>query len=254
VHLSYRGQLADGRNRPQSNYAPRTLGSAASPLMHKLLEHHQGVQATALELKTVRLWIDTGAPYPGTYAALGSGMIGSYAENQLSHPDAAWPQVQAGAAAIERRCVACHANVGPLPRTPSDDQKLPPWNPLQGRDTRRHFSRHVLYNLTRPEMSPLLLAALAKDAGGYGRCRGPVFASTADPDYQAILAGIRQAGEKLNEMKRFDMPGFVPRVDWVREMKRFGILPASHDPAAKVDYYAAERRYWESLWYKPEAR
>ncbi len=52
-------------------------------------------------------------------------------------------------------------------------------------------------------------------------------------------------------MKRFDMPGFRPRVDWVREMKRFGFLPPEHDPARPVDYYALERAYWESFWYKP---
>ena len=71
------------------------------------------------------------------------------------------------------------------------------------------------------------------------------------PDYQAILEGVTEAGRHLERIKRFDMPGFVPRVDWVREMKRFGILPANHDSGAPVDYYAAERRYWQSLWYEP---
>jgi hypothetical protein len=50
---------------------------------------------------------------------------------------------------------------------------------------------------------------------------------------------------------RFDMPEFHPRLDWVREMKRFGILPQNHDPAAPLDCYATERKYWESLWYHP---
>jgi mono/diheme cytochrome c family protein len=254
IHLTFSAQVADGRNRAKSNYPPRALGSSASPLMHKLLARHQGVSATAHEIKMVRLWIESGAPYPGTYAALGSGMIGAYSENQLSHPDAAWPPVRAASAALARRCGSCHGKNAPLPLTPSDDQKLPPWDPLQPRDLRRHFSRHVLYNLTRPEMSPLLLAALARSGGGWGLCRGTVFSTPTDPDYGLVLAGIREAAGKLAEMKRFDMPGFVPRVDWVREMKRFGVLPASHDPAAQVDYYAAERRYWESLWYRPVAR
>jgi hypothetical protein len=179
-------------------------------------------------------------------------MIGSYTENQLSHPDADWPLVQAGAAAMRRRCGSCHEPNMPLPLTPSDDRKLPPWDPLKGQDVRRQYSRHVVYNLTRPQYSVLLLAPLARDAGGWGRCKGSVFASTADPDYQTILAGITEAKSKLEEIKRFDMPGFVPSVNWVREMKRFGILPATHNPAQSVDYYAAERRYWESLWYRPE--
>ena len=120
------------------------------------------------------------------------------------------------------------------------------------RDLRRRVSRHLLYNLTRPAKSMLLLSPLSRGAGGYGLCKGPVFNDTSDPDYAAILAGIEEAGRQLEAMKRFDMPGFRPRIDWVREMKRFNILPATHDPAAPVDYYAAEREYWRSLWYTPE--
>jgi hypothetical protein len=47
------------------------------------------------------------------------------------------------------------------------------------------------------------------------------------------------------------MPGFRPRADWVREMKRYSILPADLDPAVPINCYAVERKYWESLWYKP---
>ena len=31
----------------------------------------------------------------------------------------------------------------------------------------------------------------------------------------------------LEQVTRFDMPGFRPRGDWVRELKRFGILTSS---------------------------
>ena len=48
------------------------------------------------------------------------------------------------------------------------------------------------------------------------------------------------------------MPGFRPRADWVREMKRYGILPPDLDPAAPLDCYAADA-VRESLWYKPAA-
>ena len=54
--------------------------------------------------------------------------------------------------------------------------------------------------------------------------------------------------EQLDQVKRFDMPGFRPRPDWVREMKRYGILPSDLDAAAAVDCYGTERRYWTSLW------
>jgi hypothetical protein len=250
-NLTIRGQVADGRNRPRSNYPPRALGSAASPLLHKLTREHFGVHATDRERKLVRLWIETGAPYPGTYAALGTGMIGHYIENQLQRPDLEWPLVRASEAALRRRCVWCHGADKPLPLTPSDDQKLPPWDPLKQVDSRRMYARHLLYNLTRPEKSMLLLAPLARAAGGYGLCSGPAFAGPNDPDYRAILAGIREAARQLAEIKRFDMPGFRPRLDWVREMKRYGVLPEAYDPRQPVDYYAAERTYWESLWYHP---
>jgi hypothetical protein len=89
--LTIRAQVADGRNRARSNYPPRTLGSSASPLMQKLLSGHHGVQVPDRERELVRWWIESGAPYPGTYAALGTGMIGSYIENQLQRPDMEWP-------------------------------------------------------------------------------------------------------------------------------------------------------------------
>ncbi len=252
--LTVRGQVADGRNRPKSNYAPRTLGSSASPLMAKLTPAHHGVRTTAAERKIVRLWIETGAPYPGTYAALGSGMIGSYTENKLDRSDMEWPAVKASADALERRCASCHAKTMPLPASASDDQKLPPWQGLKEQDPRKHFSRHLLYNLSRPEKSILLLAPLSVKTGGYGLCKSEVFKDTSDPDYRTILAGIEETKNKFEETKRFDMPGFRPRTDWVREMKRFGLLPANHNPTDAVDYYAVERDYWKSLWYQPLPR
>jgi hypothetical protein len=78
-----------------------------------------------------------------------------------------------------------------------------------------------------------------------------VFRSTGDADYQTILAAITDAKKHLDTIKRFDMPGFRPRYDWVREMKRYGILPAGTTPEEVTDVYAVERAYWESLWYQP---
>jgi len=54
----------------------------------------------------------------------------------------------------------------------------------------------------------------------------------------------RSKKEALSQgTRRFDMPDFHPRADWVREMKRYSILP--------IDCYATEQRYWQSLWYTP---
>ncbi|MBI1895152.1 MAG: PD40 domain-containing protein [Acidobacteria bacterium] len=250
--LTVRNQVADGRNRPQSNYPPRALGSSASPLMQKLTPAHHGVETTAYERKMVRLWIETGGAYPGTYAALGTGMIGHYTENQLDRQDLKWSTTSGSIDAVQRRCGSCHGKDMPLPLSASDDQKLPPWQGLNLADLRRRYSRHLVYNLTRPEQSMMLLAPLSRAAGGYELCRTAVFSDASDADYRKILAYITEAKDGLEQMKRFDMPGFRPRVDWVREMKRFGILPFDHDPSQAVDYYAAERSYWESLWYRPQ--
>jgi hypothetical protein len=263
--LTARRQIADGRNLPKSNYAPRELGSGGSALMRKIEPEHYNVQLSDLEKKTIRLWIETGAAHPGTYAALGSGMIGAFNENQLDRSDTEWPTTKASMAALQNRCAGCHDKHLPLPTSPSHEHIRPPWEYMGVDDPRRRISRHLLYNLTRPEKSLLLLAPLSKNAGGFGLCKtawggeaasaepAEVFRSTGDPDYQTILTAITDAKKHLDEIKRFDMPGFRPRYDWVREMKRYGILPAGTAAEEVTDVYAVERAYWESLWYQPPA-
>jgi hypothetical protein len=73
-----------------------------------------------------------------------------------------------------------------------------------------------------------------------------------DPRYKTILAGIERAKKHLDEIKRFDMPGFVPRPQYIRELKKYGILPQEHNPADIVDIYELEQKYWHSLWYNPQ--
>ena len=88
-------QLADGRNEARSNYAPRTLGSGGSPLMKLLAGGHYDVKPTDRERRIVQLWLDIGAPYPGTYAALGTGSIGGYINNaETLNNDRDWPETR----------------------------------------------------------------------------------------------------------------------------------------------------------------
>jgi hypothetical protein len=103
---------------------------------------------------------------------------------------------------------------------------------------------------------------LARAAGGYEICRSPktsaaggspVFADRADADYRAILAMCEAGRRRLDQIKRFDMPGFRPRPEYVREMKRYGVLPASLDPGKDpLDVYSLDRRYWALFGWKPE--
>jgi hypothetical protein len=256
--LTARSQVADGRNKPKSNYPPRTLGSSASPLMKKIEPSHYDVELTLLEKMKIRLWLETGAAYPGTYAALGTGMIGSYTRNQLSRENLEWPNTTRGIQSIQQRCASCHDKKGlHLPTHVSDNRARNPWELMAPDDPRRRLSRHLLFNLTRPEKSMVLLAPLSREAGGFNVCNdakenGAVFASTNDVAYQTILAAITEAQRHLEKIKRFDMPDFRPRTDWVREMKRYGILPTDVAANGPLNVYAIEQKYWQSLWYQPE--
>ena len=260
--LTVRAQFVDGRNYAKSNYAPRALGSAASPIMKKLTGGHHGVKASPADVEAVRYWIESGAPYPGTYAALASGMIGGYAQNKQVLTDYEWPETKAAGAAIQRRCGSCHKGRASLPTALSHENGLSFWKPSWS-DPRLAKSRHVVFNLTRPELSMILLAPLASKAGGLGMHQTDaktgkpgeaieVFSDTNDPDYGAILAMIRRGKERLDEIKRFDMPGFKPPAPYVREMKRYGVLPSTFDLARDpIDVYATDQAYWRSMWHEP---
>ena len=263
-HYGQETLVADGRNRPLGNYPPRTLGSSASALCTKYCrKEHYGVELSEREKTLVRLWIETGATYPGTYAGLGSGMLGGYAENVLDRSDLEWEETKAMQEAMKNRCNSCHTDDTQLPLSVSDEIRHTWWvYPNDPNDSRRKYSRHLHFDLTKPEKSALLLAPLSQEAGGYGLCNFPSFTEgdslvpvipdTNDETYKTILAGIERAKTKLDEIKRFDMPDFVPRPQYVREMKKYNILPRDTDPNQVFNTYQLEQDYWKSLWYKPK--
>ena len=137
-------------------------------------------------------------------------------------------------------------------------------------DQRIRHSRHLMFNLSRPEMSLILLAPLDRQAGGYGLCRsqpaaiarGPsnddtvsdqvegdsVFASTSDSDYRRILRLCQRGKRHLETIKRFDMPGFRPTDSYLREMIRFDVLGAG-EAEGDIDVYAIDEEYWQSHWW-----
>lgn len=270
------GEPRHGTGRQPGNDPPYATYSSASALMKYLDGSHHGAQPGPLEQTQVRLWIDAGAQYAGTYAALGTGQIGGcWRSNEPIRMMADdWPETAPAAAAIERRCGACHPSQQ-LPRHVTATIPLDPWGDMLAwtRPLSR-YSRHRIFNLSQPEKSLVLLIALDKAAGGLAaeshsavpgqtarpapdedRSQPPrpihhplVFATADDPDYRAILTHIDAARRKLDAIKRFDMPGFRPNEHYVREMKRYGVLPASFDAATvPADPYEIDRRYWESL-------
>ena len=251
--------FSDGRNQARSNYKPRALGSWRAGSWVLWTARITAPRPPPPSSNCSSSGFETGAAYPGTYAALGTGMIGAYAENNQVETDLAWPSTQAGAEVLARRCAPCHNTPSRLlPASLSDERGVSFWQPSLS-DPRLNTSRHIVFNLSRPEKSLLLLAPLAEAGGGWGLCRDPksnekaaVFAGAQDPGYQALLAMCVAGKERLRRIKRFDMPDFRPRKDWVREMVRFGILaPGDLAPDRPMNVYAVERKYWQSLWYQP---
>lgn len=265
------GEPRHGAGRQNGNDPPWVTYSFASDLMKKVDGSHYEVEIAEQEHQLLRLWIDTGAAYAGTYACYATGQIGDVWRNNLPTHEMAddWPSTQPCVDAVERRCGECHT-ADLLPRQVTARTKISGWGDLLSwtRPLSR-YSRHRIYNLSRPEKSVALTVALAEDAGGTATetpdqtatvsedfSRPPVavkhpivFASTDDPDYRAILAHIQAAGARLRQIKRFDMPDFRPAPAYLREMCRYGVLaPASVDDGGPIDPYETDRRYWEMIY------
>ena len=244
ITLSWRKMFGDNRNVPDSNYEPYKIGSQASTLYKLIEQQHEGAKLSDAEKKIVRYWLEAGANYAGTYAANGTGLIGWPYRNKNTFNDLQWPETQAMRETISRRCDGCH----------TQERNLRLSHNLSEDGGR--FNRHVIFNLSTPEISKILLGPLAKEAGGNERCNSrsgsePVFADTNDPDYKTILAGINRGRQYiLEESNRFSMTPFVANWPYTREMIRYGVLPPDHDIKQPIDPYETDRKYWELLWYR----
>ncbi|MCP4785449.1 MAG: hypothetical protein GY903_22920 [Fuerstiella sp.] len=261
--------------RPAGNDAPYEAFSFAAPLMKKLDGAHYGARLSGKERTLVRLWLDSATPYAGTYAAYGTGQIGGWWRSNEPIREMAnnWPSTAPALDAMQRRCAGCHLDR--MPRFVTDQiDSGDGHGDFEGwmRPVSR-FSRHTIFNLTHPKRSLALRVGLARAAGGDadGPLPAPtpvpgdlsitpepfthpvVFSDTTDPDYQAILAHLEAAGKRLDQIKRFDMPGFQPRYEYLREMKRYEVLPAKFDLAQpdNVDPYELDQRYWQQFHHTP---
>ncbi|MBI5385315.1 MAG: hypothetical protein HZA90_11595 [Verrucomicrobia bacterium] len=250
--------VADGRNG-LGNQPPRTIGSSASKLLKKIDGTHHDVKATAQEWRTLWLWIESGAPYAGSYAGLRNEA------QQALAGRAAGPVFGRNHALLQRRCSQCHESdpdgeARPLPLTTEWNRKNAQRlgrptgayeRVVMENDPIARFSPNILLNFTRPELSPLLLGPLAKSAGGWQSC-GLVFTNQTDRDFQQLLAAIREGKSVLDSQPRYGTPEFKPNAQYVRELKRYGILPPAFDLAKDpINVFEADQRYWQSLWYRP---
>ncbi len=247
-------QVADGRNG-YGGQKPRTIGSSASKLMQKIDGSHYDVTLPPDQWRTIWLWLESGAPYAGSYAALRNE------EDQAAQ----WLRFRDLYAVLgSLSCRKCHGPGKPAPAIPShlpeDKRKqivkarglAPHERIVQDEDYR--FSAHVLLNVTDPEHSRLLLGPLPKEAGGWGTCQHK-FTGTDDKAYQGLLYGLKKAKESATQKPLYGMSTFRPNRQFIREMKRFGVLAADFNPSRDpIDFFDIEQEYWQLFWYQPDAK
>jgi hypothetical protein len=163
---------------------PGAWGSPASAVADLVLAGHPDAdgkpRVTVPDVDRRRLfaWIDLNVPYYGTSLFAHGDRTGC----RSLRPDDLEKTLQGVAA---RRCAGCHDGAKKVPRK-------------------------AWVRVTHPELNPFLAAPLAKSAGGTGRCGQAVFATTDDPDYQAILKTFEPIAKLIQETPRDDMPGSKP--------------------------------------------
>ena len=169
--LTVRRLFADGRNQPKSNYPPRTLGSSASRILKMLDGSHYGVQGRRPREE------DAAAVDRGRRAVPGHlRRPGQRADRRLLAEQPGQHRQRLADDRGRRRGDRPPLRLLPsrattiLPRSLSDERGISFWR-FDIDDPRLKLSRHIVFNLTRPEKSLMLLAPLAEAAGGFGLCR-----------------------------------------------------------------------------------
>lgn len=154
---------------------PYTYGSNASRLVRLLDQGHHGVQLSDAEWLRLVTWIDANGVYYDRYES-------AYPDRHIFGGEAGEQLAQV----YQRRCQSCHG----AGERAKDGRHDTWWLSLNPRD---------------PAQSRALLAPLARQAAGWQRCPGPVFASTDDPDYRLLRQALQGIGERLRERPREDL-------------------------------------------------
>ena len=177
--------------QPSNDYdeqAPLSRGSVLSKVTGHILDpKHCGKVIPFEDRLKVFLWIDSNVPFYSHYRQKSPTALAGGARKELQ---GIW----------KRRCAACHGPDGrPDAKSGLNENhvgvhhggnKPGEWGIAVSGMRVRHM------NLSNPDHSAALQAPLAADAGGWGFCRGddgkPVFGSTGDADYKAILGALQQ--------------------------------------------------------------
>jgi hypothetical protein len=183
---------------PTAVNQPLTTGSLASRLLDYIDTEHCGQKIPLAERQRIYLWIDANVPYYGTYAHSRPKSPGrrDLCTDVATGADSAW-FARDFLEVYNRSCVSCH---GKFP-DPNDPASI--WD-----------GRLAWIDFSQPPFSPALTAHLAKAAGGRGLAKPvngrlpPVFATTADPDYQRLLKAIETGKQLMLATPEADQPGF----------------------------------------------
>ncbi len=224
-------RLAPVGGNSRGNDPPYQFGSGASKLMQMLDAGHGKAKLSDEEMNIIRLWIDLGTWHHGTHAAMGLDRECGYGASD--DPQAKKRYDALIDAAALQRCDTCH-----------EPQK-------SSKQVRRKYLDDENVNLSRIELSRLLLAPLSKNAGGLELCKGGVFADKSDPDYQALRKEIEKVRDASYPRGFHLQPGFRGNPIYIREMKRYGVLPEDFDPDTPIDPFEVDQRYYQLFHAKP---
>jgi hypothetical protein len=182
---------------PTAVNQPLWAGSHASRLAELLESQHGDVRMPREDRERIYTWIDANVPYYGTFATSRPKCGGK--RDLCQDPATAEPEAwfaHGFMPVYARRCATCH---GEFPQT----RLITCWD-----------GRTAWINFTRPQYSAALTAHLPKSAGGRGidKMRDgkpiPLFAGVDDPDYQTMLAAVREGKRHADAHPGPDMPGF----------------------------------------------
>ncbi len=228
-------------------YAPYELANKSKLTQMLKEDEHHGVKLAEGEKNVLRAWESMNGPFSGTLGIIRSNWKYSSPRPKISKD------------ILKKRCYDCHI-------TPTWGNRNEP-----SARTRAVLGECYVTDPHHPEMSVLLRAPLAKEAGGLGLCKAipdeimkqkkaggalldcsgfpsaNVFKDTTDPDYQAMLASLKDLSEKYQA----NPPDkHVERIDgsYLKEMLRLEVM----DPAQieKASPFEIDQAYYESVYEK----
>ena len=200
----------------------KARGSYVSRICRYLGADHAGKAVPLEDRQRIYAWIDANVPYYGTTRFYDARAMGAR-DRWYIHDRSQWFHKDF-APVFHRRCMDCHKRyVSPQTYNfnPGGDGRIlvtsRVWNELalsqfqlgHGRISGTgQYGPDYRINLTHPVWSQMLTAPLAKAAGGLGLCEdkdgGPIFRSTTDPDYRAMLAALQEGKAALDAHPRED--------------------------------------------------